>query len=75
MKNTKEIQPILCAVAALSYCKESKNAEINTIMKYAIDKILDGRIEIIKLSIIGKNDEQIIDEVKYLLKKTTKCEL
>ena len=70
MRNLKEIKPILTAL----YCINQTGAndeDIRLLCQYAFSRILDGSANILTLCCIGKSKDDIMPEIKEILKQDT----
>ena len=74
MKNTKELRALLTAIFCINFA-EDKNKDIEKIIKYTFNRIFDSNTNLLVLACAGKTKEEILNEVKELLKQTTKLEL
>ena len=71
MRNIKEIKPILTAL----YCVNllgNKDEDIDKILEYAFDSILNINTNLLKLACIGKTKEDVMPEILQLLTEDTK---
>lgn len=71
MKNIKEIKPILTALYCIN-CTGNKDEDIDKILKYAFNSILDSNTNLLTYVSIGKTKEDIMPEIWQLLKEDTK---
>lgn len=70
MKNTKEIKPILTALYCLNFLG-SKDEDIDKILKYAFNSILDSNTNLLTLACVGKTKEEVMPEILQLLHEET----
>ncbi len=71
MKNIKEIKPILTALYCINFTNENKDEDINKILKYAFNRILDSNTNLLTLACVGRTKEDIMKEINQLLAEDT----
>ena len=73
MKNTKEIKSILTALYCINFLG-NKDEDIDKILKYAFNSILDSNTNLLTLACVGRTKEQAMPEIYQLLREDTKME-
>ena len=74
MKHANEIQTVLAAIFVLNRTSEHTNADISLILNYAFRRLFGANTNLHLLSCIGKTKEQIMPEVREVLKAYTQYE-
>ena len=70
MRNLKEVKPLLTAIYCINRTG-AKDEDIEKIIDYAFKKLLDYNTNLLKLCCIGKTKEQVMPEIKQILKEDT----
>lgn len=70
MRNLKEIKPILTALYCINQTG-AKDEDIEKILKYAFARVLDINTNVLMLCCIKKTKENIMPEIKQILKEDT----
>lgn len=70
MKHIKEIKPILTALYCINFVG-NKDKDIDSIIKYAFNRILEYNTNLLMLVCIGKTKEKIMPEIEQLLSEDT----
>lgn len=71
MRNTKEIKAILTAIFCINQTSEHKDEDIALICDYAMRRIFDGNTNMLALCCIQRSKEDIMPEIKQILKEDT----
>lgn len=74
MRNIKEIKPILTALYCINQTG-NKDEDIDKIIKYAFNRILDSNTNLLSLACVGRTKTDIMPEIKILLEEYTNLEL
>ena len=70
MKRLDELKFLLTSVLAINATSEHKDPDISRILDYAFQRLYGANTNLLLLACIGKNKQQIMPEVKKLLKHT-----
>ena len=70
MKRLDELKFLLTSVLAIHATSEHKDPDISRILDYAFQRLYGANTNLLLLACIGKNKQQIMPEVKKLLKHT-----
>lgn len=70
MKRLDELKFLLTSVLAINATSEHKDPDIARILDYAFRRLYGANTNLLLLACIGKNKQQIMPEVKKLLKHT-----
>ena len=74
MKHADEVQAILTAIFAINRTSEHEDKDIDLILDYAFRRLFSANTNLLLLSCIGKTKEQIMPEVREVLKAYTQYE-
>lgn len=74
MKHSNEVQAILTAIFAINRTSEHEDKDITLVLDYAFRRLFAANTNLLLLSCIGKTKEQMIPEVKEVLKTYTQYE-
>ena len=74
MRNLKELRPLLTALYCINHTN-NKDENIDKILKYAFNRIFDSNTNLLLLACAGRTKQEVLNEVKLLLKEDTKLEL
>ena len=74
MKHTNEVQAILTAIFAINRTSEHEDKDITLVLDYAFRRLFGTNTNLLLLSCIGKTKEQMMPEVKEVLKTYTQYE-
>ena len=74
MKHTNEVQAILTAIFAINRTSEHEDKDITLVLDYAFRRLFGANTNLLLLSCIGKTKEQMMPEVKEVLKTYTQYE-
>ena len=74
MKHADEVQAILTAIFAINRTSEHEDKDINLILDYAFRRFFGANTNLLLLSCIGKTKEQMMPEIKEVLKAYTQYE-
>ena len=74
MKHTNEVQAVLTAIFAINRTSEHKDKDITLVLDYAFRRFFGANTNLLLLSCIGKTKEQIMPEVREMLKTYTQYE-
>ena len=74
MKHADEVQAILTAIFAINRTSEHEDKDIDLILDYAFRRLFSANTNLLLLSCIGKTKEQMIPEVREVLKAYTQYE-
>ena len=74
MKHTDEVQAILTAIFAINRTSEHEDKDITLVLDYAFRRFFGANTNLLLLSCIGKTKEQIMPEVREMLKTYTQYE-
>lgn len=70
IKNTKELYAILSSIFCIN-STGSRDNDINNIVEYAFERVLNGNTNLLVLGCIGRHKEQILPEVMQILNQDT----
>lgn len=71
MKNTKEVLPIISAIYCINRTNGNEDKDISNLVEYLLRRCLDGNPNLLALACIKKSKEDIMPEIKQLLKEDT----
>ena len=71
MRNIKEIKPILTALYCINFTNGNQDEDIDRILKYAFNRILDSNTNLLTLACAGRTKEEIMAELNQLLAEET----
>ena len=74
MKHMDEIQAILTAIFAINRTSEHEDKDITLVLDYAFRRLFGANTNLLLLSCIGKTKEQMMPEVREMLKTYTQYE-
>ena len=74
MKHTDEAQAILTAIFAINRTSEHEDKDITLVLDYAFRRLFGANTNLLLLSCIGKTKEQMMPEVREMLKTYTQYE-
>ena len=74
MKHENEVQAILTAIFAINRTSEHEDKDISLILDYAFRRLFGANTNLLLLSCIGKTKEQMMPEVREMLKTYTQYE-
>ena len=74
MKHTDEVQAILTAIFAINRTSEHEDKDITLVLDYAFRRLFGANTNLLLLSCIGKTKEQMMHEVREMLKTYTQYE-
>ena len=74
MKHSNEVQAILTAIFAINRTSEHEDKDITLVLDYAFRRLFAANTNLLLLSCIGKTKEQMMPEVKEVLKTYTQYE-
>ena len=74
MKHTDEVQAILTAIFAINRTSEHEDKDITLVLDYAFRRLFGANTNLLLLSCIGKTKEQMMPEVREMLKIYTQYE-
>ena len=74
MKHADEVQAILTAIFAINRTSEHEDKDIDLILDYAFRRLFSANTNLLLLSCIGKTKEQMMPEVREVLKAYTQYE-
>ena len=74
MKHTDEVQAILTAIFAINRTSEHEDKDITLVLDYAFRRLFGANTNLLLLSCIGKTKEQMMPEVREVLKTYTQYE-
>ena len=74
MKHTDEVQAILTAIFAINRTSEHEDKDITLVLDYAFRRLFGANTNLLLLSCIGKTKEQMMPEVREVLKIYTQYE-
>ena len=74
MKHTDEVQAILTAIFAINRTSEHEDKDITLVLDYAFRRLFGANTNLLILSCIGKTKEQMMPEVREVLKTYTQYE-
>ena len=70
MRNIKEIKPILTALYCINFTGD-KDEDMDKIIKYAFNRILDSNTNLLTLACAGRTKEEVMTELNQLLAEET----
>ena len=74
MKHTNEVQAVLTAIFAINRTSEHEDKDITLVLDYAFRRFFGANTNLLLLSCIGKTKEQMMPEVREVLKTYTQYE-
>ena len=74
MKHTDEVQAILTAIFAINRTSEHEDKDITLVLDYAFRRLFGANTNLLLLSCIGKTKEQMMPEIREVLKTYTQYE-
>ena len=74
MKHTNEVQAILTAIFAINRTGEHEDKDITLVLDYAFRRLFGANTNLLLLACIGKTKEQMMPEVREVLKTYTQYE-
>ena len=74
MKHTDEVQAILTAIFAINRTSEHEDKDITLVLDYAFRRLFGANTNLLLLSCVGKTKEQMMPEVREMLKIYTQYE-
>ena len=74
MKHTDEVQAILTAIFAINRTSEREDKDITLVLDYAFRRLFGANTNLLLLSCVGKTKEQMMPEVREMLKIYTQYE-
>ena len=74
MKHTNELKAILTAIFAINRTSEHEDKDITLVLDYAFRRLFGANTNLLILSCIGKTKEQMMPEVREVLKTYTQYE-
>lgn len=74
MKHENEVQAILTAIFAINRTNEHEDKDISLILDYAFRRLFGTNTNLLLISCIGKTKEQMMPEVREVLKTYTQYE-
>ena len=74
MKHTNEVQAVLTAIFAINRTGEHEDKDITLVLDYAFRRFFGANTNLLLLSCIGKTKEQMMPEVREVLKTYTQYE-
>ena len=74
MKHTNEVQAVLTAIFAINRTSEHEDKDITLVLDYAFRRLFGANTNLLLLSCIGKTKEQMMHEVREMLKTYTQYE-
>ena len=74
MKHTNEVQAVLTAIFAINRTSEHEDKDITLVLDYAFRRFFGANTNLLLLSCIGKTKEQMMPEVREMLKIYTQYE-
>ena len=74
MKHTDEVQAILTAIFAINKTSEHEDKDITLVLDYAFRRLFGANTNLLLLSCVGKTKEQMLPEVREVLKTYTQYE-
>ena len=74
MKHTDEVQAILTAIFAINRTSEHEDKDITLVLDYAFRRLFGANTNLLLLACIGKTKEQMMPEVREVLKTYTQYE-
>ena len=74
MKHTNEVQAVLTAIFAINRTSEHEDKDITLVLDYAFRRFFGANTNLLLLSCVGKTKEQMMPEVREILKIYTQYE-
>ncbi len=74
MKHTDEVRAILTVIFAINKTSEHEDKDITLVLDYAFRRLFGTNTNLLLLSCIGKTKEQMMPEVREVLKTYTQYE-
>ena len=74
MKHTNEVQAVLTAIFAINRTNEHEDKDITLVLDYAFRRFFGANTNPLLLSCVGKTKEQMMPEVREMLKIYTQYE-
>ena len=74
MKHTDEAQAILTAIFAINRTSEHEDKDITLVLDYAFRRLFGANTNLLLLSCVGKTKEQMMPEIREMLKIYTQYE-
>ena len=74
MKHTNEVQAVLTAIFAINRTSEHEDKDITLVLNYAFRRFFGANTNLLLLSCVGKTKEQMMPEVREMLKIYTQYE-
>lgn len=74
MKHINEVQAILTAIFAINRTSEHEDKDITLVLDYAFRRLFGANTNLLLLSCIGKTKQQMMPEVREMLKIYTQYE-
>ena len=74
MKHTNEVQAILTAIFAINRTSAHEDKDITLVLNYAFRRFFGANTNLLLLSCVGKTKEQMMPEVREMLKIYTQYE-
>ena len=74
MKHTNEVQAVLTAIFAINRTSEHEDKDITLVLDYAFRRFFVANTNLLLLSCVGKTKEQMMPEVRKMLKIYTQYE-
>ena len=74
MKHTNEVQAVLTAIFAINRTSEHEDKDITLVLDYAFRRFFSANTNLLLLSCVGKTKEQMMPEVREMLKIYTQYE-
>ena len=74
MKHTNEVQAVLTAIFAINRTSEHEDKDITLVLDYAFRRFFVANTNLLLLSCVGKTKEQMMPEVREMLKIYTQYE-
>ena len=74
MKHTDEVQAILTAIFAINRTSAHEDKDITLVLNYAFRRFFGANTNLLLLSCVGKTKEQMMPEVREMLKTYTQYE-
>ena len=74
MKHTNEVQAVLTAIFAINRTSEHEDQDITLVLNYAFRRFFGANTNLLLLSCVGKTKEQMMPEVREMLKIYTQYE-
>ena len=74
MKHTNEVQAVLTAIFAINRTSEHEDKDITLVLDYAFRRFFGANTNPLLLFCVGKTKEQMMPEVREILKHDTQYE-